>query len=271
MNCDARRQERAGGGDFARIGPRNELFYRVLSWAPTSDGRTLVGYYATLQLASRSKVDESATMVPRRNSFSDAATHRRLWWAPCADSPPSKVRPIACVPTNRNHSSVRQPRSSEGENVTPLFRKLNLKDQAEVLVLNAPASFETELSALSGVEIVRDADDIEQVAFVLAFVMTQLEVNEVATTVAKKVLGDGVVWFAYPKASSQRYRCDFNRDTGWQVIGDLGFEGVRQVAIDDDWSALRFRRVEFVRTMSRDTTRAMTPQGKARVSDKQET
>jgi len=101
--------------------------------------------------------------------------------------------------------------------------------------------------------------------------MTQVEVNEVATTVAKKVFGDGVVWFACPKASSKRYRCDFIRDTGWQVIGDLGFEGVRQVAIDDDWSALRFRRVEFVRTMSRDTTRATTPQGKARVSDNQGT
>ena len=166
---------------------------------------------------------------------------------------------------------MKQPRPSQGDSVTPLFRKLNLKDAAEVLVLNAPASFETELSALRGVEIVRDANEIEQVAFVLAFVMTQVEVNAVAATVAKKILGDAVVWFAYPKASSNRYRCDFNRDTGWQVLGNLGFEGVRQVAIDDDWSALRFRRVEFVRTMSRDTTRAMTSQGKARVSASNET
>ena len=166
---------------------------------------------------------------------------------------------------------MKQPRPSEADNVTPLFRKLNLKDVAQVLVLNAPATFETELSGLSGVEIVRDADGIAQIAFLLAFVMTQVEVNAVATTVAKKVPGDGVVWFAYPKASSKRYRCDFNRDAGWQVLGGLGFEGVRQVAIDDDWSALRFRRVEFVRTMSRDTTRAMTSQGKARVSTSNET
>jgi len=166
---------------------------------------------------------------------------------------------------------MKRPRPSEGDSVTPLFRNLNLKDVEQILVLNAPANFETELSALSGVEIARDADEIERVAFVLAFVMTPVEVNAVATTVAKKILGDGVVWFAYPKASSKRYRCDFNRDTGWQVLGDVGFEGVRQVAIDDDWSALRFRRVEFVRTMSRDTTRAMTPQGKARVSASNET
>jgi hypothetical protein len=37
-----------------RMGPRNELFYRVVTWAPTSEGRTLVGYYPTLDEADRS-------------------------------------------------------------------------------------------------------------------------------------------------------------------------------------------------------------------------
>ncbi len=51
------------------------------------------------------------------------------------------------------------------------------------------------------------------------------------------------------------------------MLGKLGFEGVRQVAIDEDWSALRFRRVEFIKTMSRDKKRAMSELGKARVTD----
>lgn len=37
-----------------RMGPRNELFYRVVTWALTSQGRTLVGYYQTLEEADRS-------------------------------------------------------------------------------------------------------------------------------------------------------------------------------------------------------------------------
>jgi hypothetical protein len=37
-----------------RMGPRNQLFYRVVTWAPTSEGRTLVGYYPTLDEADRS-------------------------------------------------------------------------------------------------------------------------------------------------------------------------------------------------------------------------
>jgi len=70
------------------------------------------------------------------------------------------------------------------------------------------------------------------------------------------------LWFAYPKGSSKRYKCEFNRDNGWAVLGSLGFEGVRMVAIDEDWSALRFRRVEYVKNMTRSF--ALSEEGKAR-------
>ena len=63
---------------------------------------------------------------------------------------------------------------------------------------------------------------------------------------AKHSTGDPILWFAYPKASSRRYACDFNRDSGWDVLRGLGFDSVRQVAIDEDWSALRFRRVQYI-------------------------
>jgi hypothetical protein len=69
--------------------------------------------------------------------------------------------------------------------------------------------------------------------------------------VAKKAKGDAVVWFAYPKGSSKKYKSQINRDNGWAVMGKAGFEPVRMVAIDEDWSALRFRRVEFIKTMNR--------------------
>lgn len=151
--------------------------------------------------------------------------------------------------------------------MTPLFKKLNLKDHTELLVVNAPASFEPELAALEGIQVCRQVEDIRTVTFSLAFVTTQEKVNTLAIAIAAKTQGDAVVWFAYPKGRSQNYTCEFNRDTGWAVLGQQGFEGVRQVAIDADWSALRFRRVEFIKTMSRDQKRAMTAQGKARVSE----
>ena len=132
----------------------------------------------------------------------------------------------------------------------PTFAKLNLKDQTEIVVLNAPASFESELKALKDVSVRRDAKggDID---FSLAFVTTQKEVDSLGPQVAKKAKGDAVVWFAYPKGSSKKYTSQINRDNGWAVMGKAGFEPVRMVAIDEDWSALRFRRVEFIKTMNR--------------------
>lgn len=151
--------------------------------------------------------------------------------------------------------------------MTPLFQKLNLKDQAEILVLNAPESFEAELEALEPRTVWQDLYDAEDITFALVFVTEQAQVDDWATAIAAKTQGDAVIWFAYPKMTSKKYQCDFNRDTGWATLGTLGFEGVRQVAIDADWSALRFRRVEFIKTMTRDRSRALTDQGQARVSE----
>lgn len=152
--------------------------------------------------------------------------------------------------------------------VTALFKKLNLKEQTEVLVLDAPESFEAELEALDDVPVYDDVRDVDEIAFALVFVMSEAEVEAAAEAIAPKAQGDAIIWFAYPKVTSKRYRCDFDRDTGWTSLGELGFEGVRQVAIDADWSALRFRRVNYIKTMKRDPSRAITPEGKARVEKK---
>jgi len=131
--------------------------------------------------------------------------------------------------------------------VTPLFQKLNWKPQREMVVFNVPTEFETELSKLKDVKIIRDPKKPTAVEFALAFAMQQAELDRLSRTLAAGVTGDAVLWFAYPKGTSKRYTCEFNRDTGWQVIRKAGFDSVRQVAIDEDWSALRFRRNEFIK------------------------
>src|SRR5215471_15543982 len=149
-----------------------------------------------------------------------------------------------------------------------IFNKLNLKNQPEILVLNAPESFEPELAALEDVRIRRSAQDMKEIVFSLAFVTKQKEVDAITKTVARKATGDAIVWFAYPKGTSKKYKCDFNRDTGWAALGKAGFEPVRMVAIDEDWSAIRFRRAEFIKTMKRDAKHAMSAAGKQKAGKK---
>jgi hypothetical protein len=130
---------------------------------------------------------------------------------------------------------------------SPLFKKMNLGAHSEIVVLNAPDSFEAELKQLEGIKILRDPKKPAAIQFGLAFAMTQTQLDRASRILAAASEGDAVLWFAYPKGSSKRYTCEFNRDAGWSVIRDAGFDSVRMVAIDEDWSALRFRRVEYVK------------------------
>jgi len=126
--------------------------------------------------------------------------------------------------------------------MTPLFKKLNFKNHPEILIINAPDSFSHEMESMMRFSRINtDPGQAEKVAFILAFTTKQSEVDSLSPVLATKFTENGVLWFAYPKQTSKKYKCDFNRDNGWRVLKTLGFEGVRMVAIDEDWSALRFR------------------------------
>jgi len=129
-----------------------------------------------------------------------------------------------------------------------IFEKLNLKDQQQILVLNAPDSFQPELGRLPIITIHHHIESVAEIHFFLAFVTRKSEVDALAAAVAARAAGDATVWFAYPKGTSKKYKCDFNRDTGWDRLKAAGFDTVRAIAIDEDWSALRFRRVEYIKS-----------------------
>lgn len=113
-------------------------------------------------------------------------------------------------------------------------------------------------------------DDItvSEVEFAVAFATTQNQVEDAIETLYPKQKGDDVVWFCYPKSSSKRYKCEFNRDTGWYALGKAGMEPVRQVAVDEDWSALRFRKMEFIKTITRRESFALSEQAKKLTTQK---
>src|SRR6185436_19778114 len=109
-----------------------------------------------------------------------------------------------------------------GASMPSVFEKLNLKQQPEILVVNAPSSFEPELTALKSVVVLRDPKKAKAVHFALVFAAKQAEVDALSQLLADKAEGDALLWFAYPKGASKRYKCEFNRDTGWNQIRSAG-------------------------------------------------
>ncbi len=153
--------------------------------------------------------------------------------------------------------------------MTPLFKKLNFKDHKSILVLNSPASLQDELAEMTKeTTIIYSIDDAKEIVFALVFVTTQTAIEQAINYLYKKLKGDAILWMCYPKGTSKKFKCDFNRDTGWASLGKLNLEPVRMVAIDEDWSALRFRKVEYIKTITRRESFALTKDAKRRTTQK---
>jgi hypothetical protein len=147
-----------------------------------------------------------------------------------------------------------------------VFTKLNLKDQKEIFVLDAPASFEPEIAKLIDVTIRRKVTPSSAVGFAVAFVTTQQELDAAAKLLAPAAEGDAVIWLAYPKATSKKYRSSITRESGSESFAKAGFESVRMIAIDEDWTAKRLRRADYIKTMRRDVAWAASTQGKEKAA-----
>jgi hypothetical protein len=111
-----------------------------------------------------------------------------------------------------------------------LAKKLNLKPGVKVRVMGER----------SGV----DLDDISTTTSpsadgVLVFVRTLADVDATAGPLVAAARQDRLAWVAYPKAG--QLGTDLNRDVLWKHLQKHGIQGVRQVSIDDVWSAMRFR------------------------------
>jgi hypothetical protein len=109
---------------------------------------------------------------------------------------------------------------------------------------------------------------LKKLLFVIQFATKQEEIDAFGKAINEKLDGDAIIWLCYPKGTSKKYHCDFNRDTGWQSLAPYNLEPVRQVAIDEDWSALRFRKVEYIKTITRRESYALTDEAKKRTTQK---
>jgi hypothetical protein len=74
---------------------------------------------------------------------------------------------------------------------------------------------------------------------VVAFVRNKAELDTGADAAIAAARLDRLAWIAYPKAG--KLGTDLNRDILAAIVSGRGVQPVRQVAIDETWSALRFR------------------------------
>ena len=84
---------------------------------------------------------------------------------------------------------------------------------------------------------VRIVDDLEQATTAVVFALDGAAVRAILDADRDQLTRPNNFWVAYPKAN----RTDINRDTLWPILAEYGLRPITQIAVDDVWSALRFR------------------------------
>lgn len=127
-----------------------------------------------------------------------------------------------------------------------LIKKLQIKESGSVLLLNLPGA----LSPLAGsLDLGKDHSRGEKpydliMVFSLSITQAEESIKESIGSLAE----DGLYWFCYPKKSSKNYSSDLNRDLSWPLFEAYGFRPVRQISLNDDWSAIRVREQSRIRS-----------------------
>jgi hypothetical protein len=116
--------------------------------------------------------------------------------------------------------------------VVDLAGKLQIKPGTLVAVVAAPAAGPD----LAGLQVTGRA---AEAGAVIAFARRLADLPDVVQPAIDAARQDKLAWIAYPKAG--QLGTDLNRDTLARSVEDRGVRPVRQIAIDEVWSALRFR------------------------------
>jgi hypothetical protein len=126
----------------------------------------------------------------------------------------------------------------------PLAKRMQVKPGQTVLAVNAPKDYAALLGELpDGARLVTRGDP-GTADHVHVFVKDSRDVARLGPKAIAGVQGGAVTWIAYPKKTSG-VETDVTRDRGWDAVtGDI--DAVSQVAVDDTWSALRFKAVAEV-------------------------
>ncbi len=118
----------------------------------------------------------------------------------------------------------------------PVAERLQVKKDRRLAVVGAPG----DLDAAIGIQQQRaepaDADVI------LLFVRDRAQFHAELAGILPNLSPTAIFWLAYPKLTS-KLAGDLNRDVIRGAVSAYNLDTVSQIAVDDDWSALRLKRI----------------------------
>ena len=124
-----------------------------------------------------------------------------------------------------------------------LLEKLQLQDEKNLLIQGLPSSIEKQFIKLTFSKNVTPLLKARKIDFALVFAVSQRQLVDILKDVVPALQEGAKFWIAYPKLTS-KIASDLCRDKNWDFVSDYGFEAVRMIALDNVWSAGRFKKPE---------------------------
>jgi hypothetical protein len=125
-----------------------------------------------------------------------------------------------------------------GYSGTPLPKKLGIKDQFRVLLLDCPADVKAELkSALATCRIVKDGRD--PLDLVMIFVKSAADLKKKFSQIAKQLAPAGMLWVSWPKKTSG-VATDLTENDVRSIGLQASLVDVKVCAVNQIWSGLKF-------------------------------
>lgn len=124
-----------------------------------------------------------------------------------------------------------------------IAEKLGFKPGRCAWMLDAPGN----IQEIIGLPAEQPDGDID---LLLGFAVDVAALDPLADRMLRIYKRGGAFWVAHPKKSGS-IKSDLSRDAGWDRLTREGMIPVTQIAIDNDWSALRFRYRDEVKLITR--------------------
>ncbi|HLZ87282.1 MAG TPA: hypothetical protein VKQ52_08580 [Puia sp.] len=122
-----------------------------------------------------------------------------------------------------------------------LLEKLQLTDERNLLIQGLPSSIEKQFVKLAFAKNLTPLLKSKKIDFALIFAINEQQLRGIVQEVLPALRADGKFWVAYPKPGS-KIATTLTRECSWGCITSMGYEIVRDVAIDHVWTAVRFKK-----------------------------
>jgi hypothetical protein len=118
----------------------------------------------------------------------------------------------------------------------PVAVRLQVKGERRLAVVGAPAVVDNKIG------IKKQRCDISEADVILLFAADRGQLVSTLPSMLQKAPKDAIIWIAYPKLTS-KLAGDLSRNLIHALATKSGLDTVSQIAVDDDWSAMRVKRI----------------------------